>query len=252
MSSSVPRHRGNPPLCFGMPAIKRTPRACCRACICILRDLASSRWTMPAAPMPGPSRFNIARLSRMWRCRSPRDDLAQALASAQEEVNSRMAILGDEASPSAASGGGTKNSVAGDQPPSLPACSSPLSRPSCSRATARPTKNRQPADRRSRANTTAAAPSPVKSRAEADEKVDALIEKAQRAMLDRHFIDPVAGSALSLYREVLIIEPDNGEALQGLQRLSEILIARVQVGSRRPQVRRGVAVFGERKKHRCQ
>jgi len=58
--------------------------------------------------------------------------------------------------------------------------------------------------------------------------VDALIEKAQQAMLDRHFIDPLAGSALSLYREVLVIKPDNGEARQGLQRLSEILIARVQ------------------------
>jgi protein TonB len=68
----------------------------------------------------------------------------------------------------------------------------------------------------------------VKSPADADEKVDALIEKAQQAMLDRHFIDPLAGSALSLYREVLVIKPDNGEARQGLQRLSEILIARVQ------------------------
>ena len=58
--------------------------------------------------------------------------------------------------------------------------------------------------------------------------MDALIEKAQQAMLDRHFIDPLAGSALSLYREVLVIKPDNGEARQGLQRLSEILIARVQ------------------------
>jgi periplasmic protein TonB len=54
------------------------------------------------------------------------------------------------------------------------------------------------------------------------------MEKAQQAMLDRHFIDPLAGSALSLYREVLILNPDNGEARQGLQRLSEILIARVQ------------------------
>jgi TonB family protein len=61
-----------------------------------------------------------------------------------------------------------------------------------------------------------------------DEKVDALMEKAQQAMLDRHFIDPLTGSALSLYREVLIINPDNGEARQGLQRLAEILIARVQ------------------------
>src|SRR5258708_13555073 len=47
-------------------------------------------------------------------------------------------------------------------------------------------------------------------------------------MLDRQFIDPLAGSALSLYRGVLVIKPDNGEARQGLQRLSEILIARVQ------------------------
>ncbi|HXI48063.1 MAG TPA: TonB family protein, partial [Steroidobacteraceae bacterium] len=82
----------------------------------------------------------------------------------------------------------------------------------------------------SAANKSAPAPAAaaVKSPAEADEKVDALIEKAQQAMLDRHFIDPAAGSALSLYREVLIIDPDNGEARQGLQRLFEILIARVQ------------------------
>jgi TonB family protein len=61
-----------------------------------------------------------------------------------------------------------------------------------------------------------------------DEKVDALIEKAQQAMLERHFIDPAAGSALSLYRDVLLIDPSNGEARQGLQRLEEILVVRVQ------------------------
>ncbi len=72
------------------------------------------------------------------------------------------------------------------------------------------------------------APAVAVKSADADEKADALIEKAQQAMLDRHFIDPLAGSALSLYREVLVIKPDNGEARQGLQRLSEILIARVQ------------------------
>ncbi|HXP66424.1 MAG TPA: energy transducer TonB, partial [Steroidobacteraceae bacterium] len=71
-------------------------------------------------------------------------------------------------------------------------------------------------------------PAASKPVAEVDEKVDALMEKAQQAMLDRHYIDPLAGSALSLYREVLIINPDNGEARQGLQRLAEILIARVQ------------------------
>lgn len=156
------------------------------------------------------------------------DDLAQALASAHEEVNSRLALLGDETTPSATSA----SASSAKRPPWLgPAIiagvlivavaafmlarnGAPETKPAAAVAVA--------------PNNTAAAPSPVKSRAEAGEKVDALIEKAQRAMLDRHFIDPVSGSALSLYREVLIIEPDNGEALQGLQRLSEILIARVQ------------------------
>ena len=72
------------------------------------------------------------------------------------------------------------------------------------------------------------APAPAKVPEAADERVDGLIEKAQQAMLERHFIDPAAGSALTLYRDVLLIDPNNGEARQGLQRLAEILIARVQ------------------------
>ncbi len=160
------------------------------------------------------------------------DALAQTLASAHEEVNSRLALLGDETAPAATSGGASS----AKRPPWLgpaiiagvlivAAAAFMLARngaPETKPAAA------PPIAANNTAATTAAAPSPVKSRAEVGEKVDALIEKAQRAMLDRHFIDPVAGSALSLYREVLILEPDNGEALQGLQRLSEILIARVQ------------------------
>src|ERR1700722_10625149 len=61
-----------------------------------------------------------------------------------------------------------------------------------------------------------------------EEKVDALIEQAQRAMRDRHFIDPADGSALTLYRSALTLDPGSGEARQGLQRLAEILLARVQ------------------------
>jgi TonB family protein len=61
-----------------------------------------------------------------------------------------------------------------------------------------------------------------------DEKVDLLIEKAQQAMLDRHFIDPADGSALSLYRNALLLAPENGEAREGLQRLAEVLFSRVQ------------------------
>src|SRR5271168_2165409 len=160
------------------------------------------------------------------------DELAQALASAHEEVNSRLALLGDETAPSATSGGASS----AKRPPWLgpaiiagvlivAAAAFMLARngaPATKPAAAPPIAANNPVA------TTAAAPSAVKSRAEVDAKVDALIEKAQRAMLDRHFIDPAAGSALALYREVLILEPDNCEALQGLQRLSEILIARVQ------------------------
>ena len=154
-------------------------------------------------------------------------ELAGVLDSAQEEVNSRLALLGDGSAPPAQPDSSSK------KPWLVPAVIGAvliaavgaflLSRGSTKLAPV-PTAS---------APSQASAPSPaapaaVKSPAEADEKVDALMEKAQQAMLDRHFIDPLAGSALSLYREVLVIKPDNGEARQGLQRLSEILIARVQ------------------------
>jgi TonB family protein len=64
--------------------------------------------------------------------------------------------------------------------------------------------------------------------ASADEKVDLLIERAQQAMLDKHYLDPAEGSALALYRSALVLDPSRGEASQGLQRLAEILFARVQ------------------------
>jgi TonB family protein len=61
-----------------------------------------------------------------------------------------------------------------------------------------------------------------------EDKVDALIAQAQRAMRDRHFIEPAEGSALSLYRSALVLAPASGEAQQGLKRLAEVLVARVQ------------------------
>jgi periplasmic protein TonB len=151
------------------------------------------------------------------------ETLTSALDSAHEEVNSRLVLLGDGTAPPAAPSGESKKIwlipsvvaavlIAGAVVFML------------TRHDASPAKTALPAA----AANKPAPPAAVKSPAEADEKVDALIEKAQQAMLDRHFIDPVAGSALALYREVLIINPDNGEARQGLQRLSEILIARVQ------------------------
>ena len=47
-------------------------------------------------------------------------------------------------------------------------------------------------------------------------------------MLEKHYIDPADGSALTLYRGALVLDPGSGEARQGLQRLAEILFARVQ------------------------
>ena len=152
--------------------------------------------------------------------------LSSVLDSAHEEVNSRLALLGDGSVPLAAAGGASK------KPWLIPAVIGGVLVAAVGayllfRGGSTETKTAPTAAATSEKS--AAAPvAGVKPSADAEEKVDALIEKAQQAMLERHFIDPLAGSALSLYREVLIIKPDNGEARQGLQRLSEILIARVQ------------------------
>ncbi len=61
-----------------------------------------------------------------------------------------------------------------------------------------------------------------------DEQVDTLLENARQAMLDRRFIDPADGNALAIYKNVLVLDPGNGEAKQGLQRLAQILFARAQ------------------------
>jgi TonB family protein len=156
--------------------------------------------------------------------------LTDALDSAHEEVNSRVAMLGDGTSAPTDTASGTARkpwlipaAVAGIVVIAIVAyfatrTVTPEQKPVVTAAS--PTSGAPPKG--------ATAPTPAKSSADTDEKVDILMEKAQQAMLDRHFIDPAAGSALSLYREVLVISPSNGEAQQGLQRLSEILIARVQ------------------------
>ncbi len=149
---------------------------------------------------------------------------AAALESAQEEVNSRLALLGDGAAPVEVSGAPKKTWVIPAIVVAVLAAAATvfmLMRQGTDTHPAAPITANVPAK-------STAAQTPSKAPADADEKVDALVEKAQQAMLERRFIDPVAGSALSLYREVLIIDPDNGEARQGLQRLSEILITRVQ------------------------
>ncbi|HMH27721.1 MAG TPA: energy transducer TonB [Steroidobacteraceae bacterium] len=151
-------------------------------------------------------------------------ELTSALDSAQEEVNSRLALLGDGSAPIEI------DSPAPKKPWLVPAVIGGviIAAAGAYFLSRGPTEVKPAPTVSAPAQGSAAPPAAVKSPADADDKVDALIEKAQQAMLDRHFIDPLAGSALSLYREVLVVNPDNGEARQGLQRLSEILIARVQ------------------------
>lgn len=153
--------------------------------------------------------------------------LSGALDSASEEVESRLALLGDgSAAPLGPESGPPKKTwlvpavIGGVLAAAVGAYL--LSRGGSTEV--KPTPGAASAPAKGSSAPAAAARSP----ADGDEKADALMEKAEQAMLDRHFIDPLAGSALSLYREVLVIKPDNGEARQGLQRLSEILIARVQ------------------------
>ncbi len=157
-------------------------------------------------------------------------ELSNALEAAREEVNSRVALLGDGSVPLAPDPapkkpwlvpvviGGVLVAAVGAY--LLSRGGSTQVKPAVATASA-PTQG-------SAAPAAAAPAAAVRSPADADEKADALMEKAEQAMQDRHFIDPAAGSALSLYREVLVLKPDSGEARQGLQRLSEILIARVQ------------------------
>ncbi len=160
----------------------------------------------------------------------PQAKLNIALDSAQEEVNARVALLGENG-PVTAPG-----AVAPSSPRRIPwiqgaiiavvLIAGVVGYELLTHRDATATHSVAPA-----ANPAIDVRAPqqaAKTAAAADEKVDALIEKAQQAMLERHYIDPAEGSALSLYRGALLLDPTNGEARQGLQRLAEVLFARVQ------------------------
>ena len=162
-------------------------------------------------------------------------DLTAALESAHEEVNARMALLGDGSA--AAPGAGSHDAASAAGSPAAPSDQRRIPWIPASviagvliagvgafLALRHDTKV-MPAPA---ANPEHAAQPAGKAPAAADEKIDLLIEKAGQAMLDRHFIDPADGSALTLYRSALLLDPNNGEAHQGLQRLAEILFARAQ------------------------
>jgi TonB family protein len=160
-----------------------------------------------------------------------------ALESAQEEVNARIALLGDgsAAAPAAGMAAGESLSAGAHAAPSGPrkfpwipasiiagvliafAGAFLVLRHGDTPVKSSPAANAEHA--------VAASGNPA---AGADERIDLMVEKAEQAMLDRHFIDPAEGSALTLYRNALRLDPNNGEAQQGLLRLAEILFTRVQ------------------------
>ena len=152
------------------------------------------------------------------------DKLTQAIENAHEEVNARISLLGESGS---AASDGTGDSAPARKIPWIPiAVTLAAAAGAAAFFSMRHTSAPLPA-------TPAAAPQPAppaaaKPAPAADEKIDLIIEKAQQAMTERHFIEPAEGSALTLYRNALLLDPNNGEARQGLQRLAEILFARVQ------------------------
>jgi TonB family protein len=155
-----------------------------------------------------------------------------ALESAQEEVNARMALLGDgsaAATGTAAPAAGSPGAPAGLRSiPWLPASLIAGVLIACAGTFVVLRHGDTPVKPMTEASPEHTAQPSGKAAAGADEKVDLLVEKAEQAMRDRHFIDPADGSALTLYRSALLSDPKNGEARQGLQRLAEILFARVQ------------------------
>lgn len=57
-------------------------------------------------------------------------------------------------------------------------------------------------------------------------RVDDLLDKARRAMFHRHFTTPKGANALVYYRSVLAADAHNGEALDGLRRVGNVLVSR--------------------------
>ncbi|MBC8026026.1 MAG: TonB family protein [Steroidobacteraceae bacterium] len=58
--------------------------------------------------------------------------------------------------------------------------------------------------------------------------LDEVLERARLAMDERRYIEPAKNNALEHFRQVLVMEPGNAEATEGLKRLGGLLIARAR------------------------
>ena len=155
----------------------------------------------------------------------------EALTSAREECQARIAVVGEAGAPAPAPASAPREI---SFRPRLPRFAAWIAAAVCAACGAgyllyRNLENHAvstpPALKRApvQVNVPSAKPIPAN-----DEQVDMLLENARQAMLDRHFIEPADGNALALYKNVLLLDPSNGEARQGLQRLAQILLARAQ------------------------
>jgi protein TonB len=61
-----------------------------------------------------------------------------------------------------------------------------------------------------------------------DGSLEELLVKAESAFRDRRYTAPEADNALEFYRSVLARQPDNGEALEGVQRVRTVIDSRLQ------------------------
>jgi TonB family protein len=69
------------------------------------------------------------------------------------------------------------------------------------------------------------APTPPDATAE---RIETLLAAARAAIRERRYVDPDDDNALAHYRAVLEIDPANGEARQGLERVFEVLVGRAE------------------------
>lgn len=72
----------------------------------------------------------------------------------------------------------------------------------------------------------ALAPKPTADMQLVKGSLDELLEKARGAMRDRHYTEPTGDNALVYYRSAAAVDPTNGEALDGLQRVASVLVSR--------------------------
>lgn len=79
----------------------------------------------------------------------------------------------------------------------------------------------------SSAQTTAAAAKPANV-ATPTASLDEVLEKARFAMDERRYIEPAKNNALEYFRQVLVLDPKNAEATDGLKRLGGLLISRAR------------------------